>query len=169
MKLVFAPFVLVLTAFPLSAVQAQSTKVLRGGQITEAAVLEALTPEVRTRSIRPSKPASASMLITFETNSSQLTSEARQSLDVVSNALNDNKLADFKFIIEGHADPRGTSERNRKLSEERAEAVRQYLVSQRNVPGVRLKAIGKGDTEPLNEKVPAAAENRRVTFITVKE
>lgn len=112
------------------------------------------------------KPAKASLLITFETNSAVLTSEARQSLDVVGNALKAEKLTGFNFSIEGHADPRGNADTNLKLSGERAEAVRQYLMQKHGLEASRLTAVGKGDREPLNLRNPAAPENRRVTIVT---
>jgi outer membrane protein OmpA-like peptidoglycan-associated protein len=139
----------------------QSTEVLQGSQITKAALVGALIP--RDRSFGPSKQ---SILITFETNSTELTPEARRSLDVVGQALNDNQLIEYKFIIEGHADPRGSAEWNQQLSEGRADAVRQYLVQNQNVSDKRLHAVGKGANEPLNQANPAAPENRRVTIVT---
>ena len=75
-----------------------------------------------------------------------------------------DRLARFKFSIEGHADPRGASDSNQRLSEERAEAVRQYLVQTKNIESERLQSVGKGDKEPLNVNDPAAPENRRVTI-----
>ena len=107
------------------------------------------------------------MLITFETNATTLTPAARRELDVVARALNTVKLADFKFLIEGHADPRGVAERNQKLSEGRAQAVRRYLVQSQGVREDRLQAVGKGDREPLKPDEPAAPENRRVTFVNL--
>lgn len=156
---------------------AQSPQVLQGDQITESALVDALTPApapVLTRSINaqapaptPPKPSKASLLITFETNATTLTPAARRELDVVARALNTPKLADFKFLIEGHADPRGAAERNQKLSEGRAQAVRRYLVQSQGVGEDRLQAVGKGDREPLKPDEPAAPENRRVTFVNL--
>jgi outer membrane protein OmpA-like peptidoglycan-associated protein len=88
-------------------------------------------------------------------------------MDVVGRALNADKLAPFKFSIEGHADPRGGTELNQRLSEERAQSVRQYLVENHHIDPQRLTSVGKGDKEPLNEKDPAAPENRRVTIVTI--
>ncbi len=168
---------------------AQSTTVLKGKGVTESALIQALTPEtgeatsdepVRTRSIRltrdiepsakqakPAKPASASLLITFEPNSADLTARAREALDVVGQALSSNKLADFRFAIQGHADPSGESDANMKLSQLRAESVRQYLVQTRHIDDSRLDAVGKGDSEPLNTSNPTAPENRRVTIVNL--
>ena len=165
-----------LTALALPAA-AQTTRVLKDTEITESALIEALTPErgIRTRSIKvlrdqqsepAEKAASASMLITFHTNSADLTPEAMQSLDVVGRALKMDKLAEYKFAIEGHADPRGGPDFNQRLSQARAETVRNYLVRNHDIDKDRLTAIGKGDHEPLDKKNPIAPENRRVTIVT---
>ena len=166
----------VMAAVTLSAT-AQSPQVLRGEEITESVLVEALTPtppQLLTRGIRRNaataaapKPAKAALLITFETNATILTAEAKHALDIVGQALNTSKLASFNFIIEGHADPRGSAERNLRLSEGRAEAVKQYLVGNQSVSADRLQAVGKGDREPLNTSDPAAPENRRVTFVNM--
>ena len=152
---------------------AQPAPVLQGEQITESALIEMLAPApppILTRGINPAptsppKPTSAALLITFETNATTLTSAARRELDVVGKALNTSKLGQFNFVIEGHADPRGSSQRNQRLSQGRAEEVRQYLVLNHGVRADRLKAVGKGDLEPMNQDNPAAPENRRVTFV----
>lgn len=157
---------------------AESGKILRGKGVNEEALIQALTPgeePIRTRSlrverdsptaVRPSKPAAASLLITFPTNSASLMPQAQHQLDVVGRALKNEKLAEFRFAIEGHADPRGASDLNQKLSEERAQSVRSYLISTHNIAAERLVALGKGDKEPVNRKNPAADENRRVTIV----
>lgn len=115
------------------------------------------------------KPASASVMITFETESSTLTADSKRILNNLAIALNSEQLARFRFNIEGHADSRGTSERNLTLSQERAQAVRAYLVSRLQVDPARLIALGKGDTEQLDKEHPAAAENRRVRIVTLTD
>lgn len=163
------------------AQESGGTTVLKGSKVTEANLLEALTPApepVLTRSLKvsrdngagvlsaPKKKPSASLLITFETNSAELTAPARQQLDVVAAALKNDRLAEYTFNVEGHADPRGNADANMVLSQQRAESVRAYLVAQHGIAAERLKAEGKGDTDLLNRKVVAAPENRRVTIIT---
>lgn len=174
-----------LVVFSCSAV-AQTEKVFRGKDITESALIQALTPApestedpIRTRSIRvnpanepriaSAKSAKASLLITFETNSSLLTPHAKRSLDVVGQALSSNKLADFRFAIQGHADPRGDPESNLRLSQLRAESVREYLVQNNHIAERRLEAVGKGDKELLNTANPIAPENRRVTIVNLAQ
>jgi outer membrane protein OmpA-like peptidoglycan-associated protein len=159
----------------------QSGRVLKNHEVNEAALIDALTPESKplTRSIRvtpdrpsvnsPVKTASASMLITFETNSAELTEPSKQILDKLGRALQSDKLAEFKFSIEGHADPRGGEQLNQQLSQQRAERVVSYLAENMNIDRVRLKAVGKGQSELLNTANPGAPENRRVTVKTVVE
>ncbi len=159
------------------------TTVLKGQAVTEGNLVDALLPDdspVVTRSLRvqrdnpvkpgaaPEKPrkASASLLITFETNSSELMPQAKKQLDVVAAALRNDKLAEYNFNVEGHADPRGNKDANLSLSQQRAESVRAYLVGQHNIDPKRLKAVGKGDAELLNKSNPQALENRRVTIVT---
>jgi OmpA-OmpF porin, OOP family len=162
---------------------AQGDKVLKPQEVTEAALIEALAPAapaVRTRSIQvvsdtgtagataaPRAKPSANLLITFETNSSELTRHAKEVLNVVGHALSSDKLAAYRFSIEGHADPRGASDANQVLSQARAESVRRYLVSNTNIDNARLDAIGKGDRELLNKINRIAPENRRVTIVNL--
>ena len=154
-------------------VAAQSAVPIFRGPVTESALVNALTPEPRFRSIvpvpnaPPPKPAAASLLITFETNSASLTQRSKSTLDVVGRALNTDQLRDFRFRIEGHADPRGSHQHNLVLSQARAESVRDYLVSNQNVEGARLMPEGRGDREPLNRENIAAPENRRVTIVNL--
>ncbi|MBV6388435.1 MAG: hypothetical protein JNIBNLAF_00027 [Nitrosomonas europaea] len=160
-------------------VMAQDIKVLREGEITESALIEALAPEgsLRTRSIKvfgqpdsvPEQPARASMLITFRTNSAELTSAARQALDTVGRALNMDKLINFRFVVEGHADLSGSYTLNRSLSQARAETVLNYLVQAHGIERSRLEAVGKGYSELLNRENPTAPENRRVTLVRVEK
>jgi outer membrane protein OmpA-like peptidoglycan-associated protein len=87
----------------------------------------------------------------------------------VGQALNSEKLGDFRFAVQGHADPRGDPEANLRLSQLRAEAVRQYLVQNKHIADQRLEAVGKGDRELLNPANPTAPENRRVTIVNLSQ
>ncbi len=158
---------------------AQGEVLLKGKDVSESRLIEALTPEpnFRTRSIRvspegtsqasPVKRAAASMLITFETNSADLKPQSRKMLDTLGRAMTSDKLSNFSFAIEGHADPRGSEQLNQELSQRRAEAVVGYLTETHHIDASRLKAIGKGDSELLNLKQPDSPENRRVTVKTL--
>jgi OOP family OmpA-OmpF porin len=176
--LLVAAFALATGALGARAADKDGTRLLTGKAVTEAGLVEALTPKpknVAKRSLRLGREGagatehkpSASLLITFETNSAELTSPAKQQLDVVAAALNNERLSSYTFNVEGHADPTGRSDSNQTLSQRRAESVRGYLVGVRGVSEQRLKAEGHGDRELLNRNHPTAPENRRVTIVTV--
>ncbi len=162
--------------------------VLKGSQATESALIDALTIEGpaaapgATRGFRPApesstgtatkKPATgpgkASLLITFGTDSSVISTDAQSTLDALAKALQSDKLAGFTFRVEGHADARGDASHNMELSQQRAEAVANYLVEKYGILRERLIPVGKGDTEPMNKERIDAPENRRVTIVTVR-
>lgn len=157
---------------------AQGDVILKDKDVNESTLIEALTPKpaFRTRSIQVSpssdqasavKQAAASMLITFETNSAELQPQSKKLLDTLGKAMTSNKLSNFSFAIEGHADPRGSEQLNQELSQRRAEAVVAYLEETHHIDASRLRPIGKGQSEPLNLTRPNAPENRRVTVKTL--
>ena len=177
-------------ALTTGAVHAQE-KVLREGQVTQQALIDALAPPdgaasgaedgVRTRSWKPgvrpaaaaaagtaaasAQPGRASILVTFVTNSADLTGDAKRALDVLAGAMKSEKLAAVRFTIEGHADPRGSDELNLKLSQSRADSVRGYLMGSHGLAADRVKAVGKGSSALMKPSEPAAPENRRVTIV----
>ena len=75
-------------------------------------------------------------------------------------------LLDLLNRVEGHTDDRGKRDYNVKLSGERAESVRQYLIKAGVAEG-RLKAIGYGPDRPadVNTTEAGRANNRRVEFV----
>ena len=74
-------------------------------------------------------------------------------------------------IIEGHTDDVGDNEANRLLSQQRADAVAQALVSKFNIHSDRVKSIGYGEARPLepNDSDSARFNNRRVMAEVVNE
>ena len=174
----------------VGAAQAQE-KVMREGQVTQQALIDALSPSAaasapedggpRTRSWKPSvrpaaaavagtaaagaQPGRASILVTFITSSADLTSNAKRALDVLAGAMKSEKLAAVRFTIEGHADPRGSEDMNLKLSQACAESVRGYLTGSHGLAAERINAVGKGSSALMKPNEPAAPENRRVTIV----
>jgi len=67
-------------------------------------------------------------------------------LDEAARILQEN--TSLQVTVEGHTDSIGTDAYNQKLSERRAQAVKQYLVSQ-GVAADRLETVGKGETAPI--------------------
>lgn len=140
-----------------------------GDVLTRGFVLSNKQPGKPHAAPAPAKAHAAQMLITFTTNSAMLTKTAQAALDRVAHALQSEKLAAYRFRVEGHADPRGAADANMKLSEARAAAVVDYLTQQGGIAPERLTSVGKGATDPLNRRNPTAPENRRVTIVTVTE
>jgi outer membrane protein OmpA-like peptidoglycan-associated protein len=72
--------------------------------------------------------------------------------------------------VEGHTDSRGADAMNLELSQKRAEAVRDYLVS-RGVAASTVTALGKGEQMPLadNDSTDGRATNRRVEIVVAKQ
>ncbi|WP_276498109.1 OmpA family protein [Pontibacter litorisediminis] len=72
----------------------------------------------------------------------------------------------LKFTVEGHTDSDGDESANVKLSQQRAEAVRTYLVEQ-GIAEERLAAKGMGESKPIdkNSTPEAKSNNRRVEFV----
>ena len=102
--------------------------------------------------------------ILFATNSSELSNRSKFILRQFSDFLNDNPSS--KILIQGHTDDIGDPDRNMVLSQERAEAVKNYLVELRISPD-RLKAKGYGITMPKlpNNSEANRAKNRRTDFV----
>ncbi len=99
--------------------------------------------------------------ILFEVSKSNLTPGAQGEIDKLAKVL--QKYPDTNILIEGHADASGVAAKNLTLSQERAQAVVNYLGSH-GVDMARMKAEGKGDVEPIadNATVEGKAANRRV-------
>jgi len=70
----------------------------------------------------------------------------------------------FHVQVDGHTDNVGNPESNKKLSQDRAEAVVKYLIEKKGVDAKRLSAKGFGDTQPIgdNKTEKGRAKNRRV-------
>jgi outer membrane protein OmpA-like peptidoglycan-associated protein len=112
----------------------------------------------------------AGALIHFDFDSAQIRPESHALLDEFGKALKGG-LADASFVIAGHTDSRGTNQYNMKLSEQRANAVKDYLVSNHSVDSKRLsvKAYGEGKPIASNDTQEDRQLNRRVEFIRVVE
>lgn len=101
--------------------------------------------------------------ILFAFNSAKLENSSKQILNGISVYLRKN--VNFKLAVEGHCDIVGQADYNLKLSQKRANAVRDYLVS-KGVASARLLPKGYGFSQPVADNITAAgrAKNRRVVF-----
>src|SRR5690606_2086635 len=102
----------------------------------------------------------------FETDSSVLTADAQATLDKQAQWL--QQYPQYRIVIEGHADERGTREYNIALGARRATAVVNYLVS-RGIPQNRLSTVSYGKERPVAicNDISCWNQNRRsVTVLT---
>lgn len=102
--------------------------------------------------------------VLFATGQAQLVEGGRSSLEEVVDLLQTEP--DKKIRVEGHTDSRGDAEDNLQLSEQRAQAVREALISL-GVAADRVTALGMGEDFPIasNEDEAGRAQNRRVDVI----
>ena len=100
----------------------------------------------------------------FETDSSELTEQARATLDKQAQWL--NNYNHYAFTIEGHADERGTREYNIALGARRAQTVREYLVS-RGITAQRMHTISYGKERPVAvcNDISCWSQNRRAVTV----
>lgn len=104
---------------------------------------------------------SVALTVLFELNSATLTASARQQLDELAAVIRAANPSD-RFAIEGHTDARGGDELNQDLSERRAAAAIEYLVTRHGIAAERLEARAYGRSRPLVPADPFDGRNRRV-------
>jgi peptidoglycan-associated lipoprotein len=100
----------------------------------------------------------------FETDSTELTSQARATLDKQAQWL--QMYNRYAFTVEGHADERGTREYNIALGARRAQAVRDYLAS-RGIDANRMRTISYGKERPVAvcDDISCWSQNRRAVTV----
>jgi len=100
----------------------------------------------------------------FESDSSELTPQSRETLDKQAQWL--NQYNRYAFTIEGHADERGTREYNIALGARRAQTVQAYLVS-RGVMAQRMHTISYGKERPVAvcDDISCWSQNRRAVTV----
>ena len=127
-----------------------------------------ITVEERTKlaDIAESKPA-IDLEISFEYNSANIGAKATDDLMRLGMALRDPRLKDANILVAGHTDAKGGDDYNKDLSDRRAEAVKQFLVSKFSVPADQLIAVGYGKERLKNTGNPLAPENRRVQVVNM--
>jgi outer membrane protein OmpA-like peptidoglycan-associated protein len=115
-----------------------------------------------TPSVRPA--LSFDITLNFAFNSAELTDASRAKLDKVAKALTDPSTEKYDIIISGHTDGVGSADYNQRLSEQRAQAARNYLIERQLIDSKRLVAKGYGKSQLLLPSDPSNELNRRVQF-----
>lgn len=106
--------------------------------------------------------------IHFDPNSAHIRNDAYKLLNEYVRALQSAALSSARLVIAGHTDAIGSEDQNLKLSQDRAQAVRDYLVA-RGIAPDRLIAKGYGESYPVASNATEADRelNRRSEFIRV--
>jgi outer membrane protein OmpA-like peptidoglycan-associated protein len=105
--------------------------------------------------------------VKFDFNSSGISDRVRPVIMSLGSALQNPTLKGGTFLVAGHTDAKGRPTYNQKLSEERARAVKDFLVKNFDLPEDNLVVVGYGQEKLKNPKVPAAEENRRVEVVNI--
>ncbi|SEL51025.1 OmpA family protein [Stigmatella aurantiaca] len=124
-------------------------------------------PEPVSPQVKEERLSLADRKIVFMVGLAEIQGDGARILDEVAELLKSRPGVSLR--IEGHTDNTGPEQLNRSLSQERAEAVRAYLI-QRGIAGSRLEARGYGPSRPVasNDTPEGQSENRRVEFIITK-
>lgn len=102
--------------------------------------------------------------INFDVDKATIKPESMGTMNMILQVMKDNP--GVKFEVDGHSDNSGTSQHNLTLSQQRAEAVKNQLISM-GVDASRLTAKGFGDSKPISDNTSpeGKANNRRVEFV----
>jgi outer membrane protein OmpA-like peptidoglycan-associated protein len=104
-------------------------------------------------------------MLEFEDNSSQILPIMHNDLNQVLNFMVDHP--EFRLRISGHTDRKGNAAANKKLSQDRADAIKAYLTKNGFVSEDRIDALGFGNTKPIIQDEKSEQDrqiNRRVEF-----
>lgn len=106
--------------------------------------------------------------IAFQSGSNSLEFVGKQMLDEAANTL--KMFPDSRLLILGHTGTRGKREKNLQLSQRRADAVAQYLKVTYGLSTNRIRAIGKGSSDPLPRKADESGKryNARLKRVEIK-
>jgi outer membrane protein OmpA-like peptidoglycan-associated protein len=104
--------------------------------------------------------------VQFATGRATITPDSFARLDALVEYMTHKKTA--RLEISGHTDNAGKKAANKKLSQQRADAIRDYLVS-KGVEAGRIKAVGYGDEKPIapNDTSEGRQKNRRIEAIAL--
>lgn len=103
--------------------------------------------------------------ILFDSGSAKIKAESYKTLADIGGLLTDDSA--LRLSIEGHTDADGADDYNAKLSQDRANSVRAYLMTNYKVDGGRLETKGWGEAKPIdtNATPEGKANNRRVELV----
>ncbi|SEF60290.1 OmpA family protein [Flavobacterium urumqiense] len=109
-----------------------------------------------------------SRTILFDSGKSTFKKQTYPTLQSITSILKEYPYS--RFLVEGHTDSDGSNEMNQTLSENRAAAVKNYLI-ENGIAADRLKSTGFGETKPIatNKTAKGKAMNRRTEISLIRE
>ena len=144
--------------------KAEEEAKLKAAAEAEAKALAA-AEALKVRNAEVSRRFSASLQgLKFNSSQSTFKQESYARMDEAVAVL--NEYPDINVLIQGHTDSQGAADANQRLSQKRADAVMNYLVS-KGISNSRLSSSGLGEEYPIadNNTSTGRAQNRRVEFI----
>ncbi len=128
---------------------------------TDDTIVAKTTPSVIERNV------SVNVQVQFDLDSARIRPESHPTLDQLASTLLMPELGSKRFVVEGHTDTTGGASHNLPLSQRRAAAVRDYLIT-KGVPADRLDSVGYGSSKLLPNLAPTDPSHRRVV-VTFQE
>jgi outer membrane protein OmpA-like peptidoglycan-associated protein len=144
---------------------AQSNTNLAEANARAARAMESLAKIAQVKEEARGMVITLSGQVLFVTGKAELLPAAQDQLGVVAKALQDQGEI-RPIVVEGYTDSVGSESNNMKLSQDRANAVRSFLVN-KGLPSDKLTAVGKGKSNPVasNDTADGRANNRRVEIV----
>jgi outer membrane protein OmpA-like peptidoglycan-associated protein len=111
--------------------------------------------------------AQINIAIQFDFDKATIKPDSFAAVGLIADALYHPYLQGYCFLVIGHTDAKGGREYNLKLSQERADAVREALIKPFGIAPGRIEAVGLGEEQLLDAANPDAAKNRRVQLVNI--
>jgi outer membrane protein OmpA-like peptidoglycan-associated protein len=105
--------------------------------------------------------------IQFDFDSDWIRPASWETVGIIADALHHPVLLSDKFVVVGHTDAKGSRDYNLKLSQRRADSVRDMLISTFRIEPDRVVAIGLGEEQLRDPSKPSAEINRRVQLLNI--
>jgi outer membrane protein OmpA-like peptidoglycan-associated protein len=113
------------------------------------------------------KQAQFTIEIDFDFNSAAIRPASYRGVGLMADSLRNPVLYGYKFLVIGHTDAVGGREYNLRLSQRRAEAIRNALIDPFGINPAWLEAVGLGEEQLRDPRHPDSARNRRVQLINI--
>ena len=173
------------SAYPQDAITTESMVSQLAGldaspDVEVIALRQRVLDRVKSRADAPSlkrPPVAAELLklphfnveVQFNPDSPIIRPESYRTIGRIADALYDPTLSPYGFLIVGHTESTGKREFNLTLSQRRADAIRDVLVTAFKISAKRIQAVGLGEEQLLDATHPTAAINQQVQVLTFRK